>query len=82
MIEIKGKLTELFKRPDTEIEIEPSDTLLESMINTPILKDGRIIGIIKKADKDEWSGFLFDTAEVEVSLDMEQIMSVKLKQNF
>ena len=70
MVEIKGKLSSLFERLYSK-NIKLTDSLLESMINRPIIKDGRCMGIIKSInkDKDEWSGFLFDTLEVGISVD-------------
>lgn len=78
MVEIKGKLSSLFGRG--EIHIEVTDEILESMINRPITKDGRCIGIIKSVDvkNDEWTGFLFDTVAAGISADMKYCTSVSL----
>ena len=69
MVEVKGKLTSLFNRVECYTEV--TDEILESLIDRPITKDGRCIGIIKSVDakNDEWSGFLFDTVTVGISAD-------------
>jgi hypothetical protein len=69
MVEVKGKLSSLFGR--VEIYTEVTDEILESLINRPITKDGKCIGIIKNVDveNDEWSGFLFDSVAAGISED-------------
>jgi hypothetical protein len=76
MVEVKGKLSSLFKR--TACYTEVTDEILESMIDCPITKDGTCIGIIKKVNvkHDEWSGYLFDAVAAEVSRDMKYCQSI------
>ena len=80
MVEIKGKLSDLFKSSFEEFTVELTEELLESMINRPIIKNYKCVGIIKHADKDkdEWSGFLFDTVSAGLSSDKKQCVSVEL----
>lgn len=68
MVEIKGKISDLFKCPDTEINEVVDDNLLESVIDSPITKNGRIVGVVKHIDKDknEWKGFLFNNVKAWV----------------
>lgn len=79
MVEIKGKLSDLFKCY-YEINIELNENLLESMISRPIIKDHKCVGIIKDVDKDkdEWRGVLFNDAIANLSIDTKQCVSVKL----
>lgn len=76
MVEIKGKLSSLFGR--TNMDIELTEELLASMINCPITKDSICIGVIKgvNKNKDEWSGFLFDTVAAEISEDKKYCQSI------
>ena len=70
MVEIKGKLSDLFK--DAETDIELTEELLDSMINSPIIKDYKCVGVVKYVNKDadEWSGFLLNPARATLSADM------------
>ena len=84
MVEIKGKLSDLFKNVNYYPVKEMTDDILDSMIDRPIVKDSKCIGIIKHVDKDkdEWSGMLFDSTIIRLSPDMKHCQNVELKQIF
>lgn len=71
MIDISGKLSELFKNSNN-IEINITDRLCQTMLNTPITDGkGKVIGSIVDYDLegDRWFGVLYkkEYAELQVN---------------
>lgn len=61
-----------------------SNLNLSSIINTPILKDKKVIGVITNyyVNKDEATGYIYDNIIPNFSLDEKQIISMELTRNF
>lgn len=68
MIDISGKLSELFKNSNN-IEINITDRLCQTMLNTPIIDGkGKVIGSIVDYDLegDRWFGVLYKKEYAEL----------------
>ena len=71
MIDISGKLSELFKNSNN-VEIKITDRLCQTMLNAPIIdSEEKVIGVIVDYDleNDRWFGVLFkkEYAELQVN---------------
>ncbi len=83
MIEVRGYIDDLLankKYEDFLIDIEDKDEFFTSMIDAPIIHNGKPIGVINDIDFEDrtWGGVIWTNARVEIDLCNGSIHSVHL----
>lgn len=83
MIEIHGNINDLIANKEYKdfIESVPSKKFfLTSMIDAPIMLNGKVIGVINEIDFDEetWYGVVWRDLAIDIDVCREQICSLQL----
>lgn len=83
MIEVRGYIDDLLvnkEQKDAIRDIEDRDEFLMSMIDTPIIYKGKVIGVINDIDLDEniWYGILWGDIAIDIDLCRKRMSSFQL----
>lgn len=83
MIEVRGYIDDLLankEQKDAIRNIEDQDEFLMSMIDAPILYNGKVIGVINDIDLDEntWCGIIWGDMVIDIDLCRGHISSLNL----
>lgn len=83
MIEVRGYIDDLLankEQKDVIRNIEDQDEFLMSVIDAPILYNGKVIGVINDIDLDEntWYGVLWGNMAIDINVCREYISSLNL----
>lgn len=83
MIEVRGYIDDLLankEQKDAIRDIEDRDEFLMSMIDAPILYNGKVIGVINDIDLDEntWYGILWGDIVIDIDPCRKRISSFQI----
>ena len=83
MIEVRGYIDDLLANEEYKnffADIENKEEFLMTMIDAPIIKNGKPVGVVNDIDFDDmtWSGVIWNNARVEIDLCNGGIQSVHL----
>ena len=83
MIEVRGYIDNLLANKKYEsflIDIEDKDDFLASMVDAPIIYNGKPVGVVNDIDFEDmtWGGVIWTNARVEIDLCNGGVQSVHL----
>ena len=83
MVEVRGYINDLIANEeykDIIKDIQDKEGFLVSMIDAPILYNGKVIGVINDIDLDEnaWYGVLWGNMAIDIDMCREYISSLNL----
>lgn len=83
MIEVRGYIDDLLANEEYKnffASIEDQEEFLMTMIDAPIIQNGKPVGVINDIDFDDmtWSGVIWNNARVEIDLCNGSIQSLHL----